>query len=61
MYEYEFVKIELSVWTGPKEDYQQIVRDYAEKGWRLVQIFAPGNKGNGGASFYDLIFEREKR
>ena len=59
MYEYEFVKIELNIWgSKPKEDYQDIIHQYASKGWRFVQIFAPSTKGYGSAAYFELIFER---
>lgn len=59
MYEYKFVKIELNVWgSKPKEDYQDIIHQYASKSWRLVQIFAPSTKGHGSAAYFELIFER---
>ena len=42
MYEYKFVRVELSSFRRrPKEDYQAIVNQHAEEGWRLVQIFCP--------------------
>ncbi|ASB89139.1 DUF4177 domain-containing protein [Bacillus sonorensis] len=60
MKEYEFVRVELSAFNKkPKEDYQQIIHDYAQKGWRFVQIFAPGISGYGTAAYFDLIFERD--
>lgn len=38
MKEYEFVRVELSTMRRrPKEDYQQIIHDYAKRGWRFVQ------------------------
>ncbi len=41
-YEYKFVRVR----KGAQEDeYQQIVSEYADKGWRLVQILAPGAGG----------------
>lgn len=41
MKEYEFVRVELSTMRRrPKEDYQQIIHDYAKSGWTFVQIFA---------------------
>ncbi len=34
MKEYEFVRVELSTMRRrPKEDYQQIIHDYAKEGW----------------------------
>jgi hypothetical protein len=59
MYEYHFVKVELNAWgSKPKEDYQNIIHQYASEGWRLVQIFAPSTKGYGSAAYFELIFER---
>jgi hypothetical protein len=60
-YEYKFVRVELrSGWRTdtPEEDYQNIVHDHAEEGWRLHQIFAPATSGTGWASYFELIFER---
>ncbi|CAM3570141.1 MULTISPECIES: DUF4177 domain-containing protein [Saccharibacillus] len=59
MYEYKFVKVELSSFKrDPKEPYHDIVHQYAAEGWRLNQIFAPAISGYGIATFYELIFER---
>jgi hypothetical protein len=63
-YEYEFVRLGEG-WMGVKksarEEYQQLIRDYAREGWRLVQVFAPGTGGYGAAKYYELILEREVR
>ncbi|MCH1624148.1 DUF4177 domain-containing protein [Fredinandcohnia quinoae] len=59
MYEYKFVKIELSTWSSkPKEGYQDIIQQHGKEGWRFVQIFAPAIKGYGSAAYFELIFER---
>lgn len=59
MFEYKFVKVELSTWgSKPKEDYQEIIHKHALDGWRLVQIFAPATSGYGSASYFEIIFER---
>lgn len=59
MYEYKFVKIELSSWNNkPAEDHQVIIKNHAEDGWRFVQIFAPPIKGYGIAAYFEIIFER---
>jgi hypothetical protein len=63
MYEYKFIKVELSNWgfvAKPKEDYHEIIRHYALEGWKLFQIFAPPVFGYGNAKYFELIFEREK-
>ena len=60
-YEYDFVRIGEGVMAVRKEGkarYQDIVRDRAREGWRLVQIFAPGIGAYGAAKYYELIFER---
>ena len=62
MYTYEFVRIELKsgfLSTKPERDYQEIVHEYAKKGWRLKQIFAPATSGYGAAGYFELIFEKE--
>ncbi|HAQ64315.1 MAG TPA: DUF4177 domain-containing protein [Bacteroidales bacterium] len=60
-YEYKFVRIPLNFWTRkPKEDYQAIVQQHAAKGWRLVQILAPGTGHHGKSEFYELIFEQSR-
>ncbi|ADU32279.1 DUF4177 domain-containing protein [Evansella cellulosilytica] len=59
MYEYKFVKIDLSSWNGkPKENYHDVIVNYAKDGWRFVQIFAPATTGYGHATYFELIFER---
>jgi hypothetical protein len=61
-YEYRFVRLGeglLSVRRSGREQYRQVVTEYAEQGWRLVQVFAPGIGGYGAAKYYELIFERE--
>ena len=65
-YEYKFVRIgenRVSPLFGPtgdaRRDYQDVVREQARDGWRLVQIFAPGVAAFGAARYYELIFERE--
>ena len=60
MYDYQFHKVELSALTGrPKEDYEQLIHDYAKEGWRL-HTFAPLGYGAGGQHLaIQLIFEKE--
>lgn len=61
MVDYEFVRLRLRrglLERKPEKDYQQIVADYARRGWRLVQIFAPATWGYGRASYFELIFEK---
>ncbi|WP_456278769.1 DUF4177 domain-containing protein [Bacillus sp. AK128] len=59
MYEYKFVKVDLSNWNSkPKEDYQDVIVNHAKDGWRFVQIFAPATRGYGSAAYFEIIFER---
>lgn len=59
MYEYKFVKVELSNWNkAPKEDYHEIIHNHAKEVWKFVQIFAPGTSGYGAASYFEIIFEK---
>jgi hypothetical protein len=60
-YEYKFEKIGLKggfIKREPEQDYHNIITMYAEKSWRLVQIFAPAIHRYGAARYFELIFER---
>lgn len=60
MYEHKFIKVDLSSFKlTPAEDYHEIVREHEKEGWELIQIFAPGIRGYGNPSFYELIFKRQ--
>lgn len=60
MYEHKFIKVDLSSFKlEPKEDYHAIIHEHEKEGWELVQIFAPGIKGYGTASFFELILKRK--
>jgi hypothetical protein len=66
-YEYKFVRLGESrtsaffgVHTKARQTYQDVVREHARDGWRLLQIFAPGVAAFGAAKYYELIFERER-
>jgi len=42
---YKFVRLGegwLSVKGDAKRDYQEVIQEHAQDGWRLFQIFAPG-------------------
>jgi hypothetical protein len=60
-YEYKFVRMGEG-WVGVKKsaqkEYQDVVKDHARQGWRLVQIFAPSIGGYGMSKYYELILER---
>jgi hypothetical protein len=66
-YEYKFVRLGegrssaiFGVRARKVEAYQSVVREHAQQGWRLVQVFAPGMAIYGSAKYYELIFEREQ-
>ena len=58
MYEYKFIRISISFFGKPKDDYQRVIEENTKKGWRFVQVFAPGLDGYGMAKYFDVIFER---
>jgi hypothetical protein len=63
-YEYKFVRLGegwLGVRREAKERYQDVIQEEARRGWRLVQIFAPGTGGYGASKYFELIFERPVR
>lgn len=51
----------LSVPLSPRaeRDYQEVIRDHACDGWRLVQVFAPSLEVYGAAKYFEVILERE--
>jgi len=56
-FEYQFVR--LAKGAGERQ-YQEIVRQHAQEGWRLVQILAPGAGGVWARpNFVEVILERE--
>lgn len=61
-FEYDFVRLGegfMAVRREGKETYQQVIKERARQGWRLVQIFAPGIGAYGASKYYELVFERE--
>ncbi len=62
-YEYKFVRVGegfMSVRKQGQLTYKDEINKYAQDGWRLVQIFAPGIGVYGASKYYELILEREK-
>jgi hypothetical protein len=61
-YEYKFVRVEgdrgFCINIAGRAEYQEVIRQHAEEGWRLVQIFAPATEGFGAACDADVIFDR---
>lgn len=61
-YEYKFVRLGEG-WFGVKkwarDDYPDVIEQYAKEGWRFIQVFAPGTGSSGMAKYIELIFERE--
>jgi hypothetical protein len=49
------------MWTSkPEEDYRDVIAEYAEAGWRFVQV-VPKNWYTASEGYYmDVIFERPK-
>lgn len=61
-FEYSFVRLALKsgFFSGKSlsTDYQQVIRERANDGWKLVDIFSPAVAGYGRSTHADLIFER---
>ncbi len=60
MYQYEYVSVEGRLMKNPYFfGYQDIINEYAEKGWRYVGYMPTGQNGHGKVYQIDLIFERK--
>lgn len=61
-HEYKFVRLGegwlCAKCTGGRE-YQEQIRQHAQDGWRLLQLFAPSIGVFGAPKYYELILERE--
>ncbi|WP_333489746.1 DUF4177 domain-containing protein [Alkalihalobacillus sp. CinArs1] len=60
LYEHKFVKIDLSSFNKPRDDYHEVIFEHEKEGWELVQIFAPGTRSYGMSAFFEVIFKRKK-
>jgi hypothetical protein len=64
-YEYEIVrhgKGFFGMKSSAMRDYEEVIRDYAARGWRLVTVLPLATWGPlqfGQTKFIDLIFERK--
>lgn len=61
-YEYKFVRLGegwLCAKSSAEQEYREQIRQHAQDGWRLVQIFAPGMGAYGRAKYYELVLERK--
>jgi hypothetical protein len=59
MYEYKFVELgQKGFYSSIVNPYEDIIKDHAKEGWRLVQILATEYMRNGTPSDYRIIFER---
>ena len=60
-FEYKFVRLGEG-WLGASakdvKNYQQIVEQNAQEGWRLIQVFAPGLGSMGTSKYFEVILER---
>ena len=59
-YSYTFVRVNdrSSSKDIENKEYQKIIQEHTQQGWRFVQVFAPPIGVYGVAPYYDLIFER---
>lgn len=57
-FEYKIIKLKNKGWFSNRFDYETIIHDNAQQGWRLKAILAP-HSNMGLIQQLDLIFERE--
>lgn len=56
-FEYRFVRLN----GKSRKTYREAVEQFADEGWRLVQVFAPGAGGLWArANYIELILERDR-
>ena len=60
-FEYDFVRLprQGDRFDPTSDQYQDVIRERAAEGWRLVTIYAPGDSF-GTPSLMDLIFEKRQ-
>ena len=61
MYEYKFETIKINTFTLKMDrNYEEIIHDYATKGWRLHTFALLPYSAGGQASGIQLIFEKNQ-
>ncbi len=59
MYEYNIVRIKINMWTSkPEQDYRDVIAEYAQAGWRFVQMIPKNWYTSSEGYFIDVIFEK---
>ncbi len=58
IYTYKYVTIKLGLGGHLKEDYQRVISDHAENGYRFVSVI-PLDFTLGAPTSYDFIFEQK--
>lgn len=58
MYEYIFVETALGGFFSSPQ-HREMINDYAEQGWRLVQVLPFAYNSHGKPTEYEIIFERQ--
>ena len=60
MYEYKFETIKINSFTlKMSQNYEEVIQDYAAKGWRLHTFEPLPFNGGGQATGIQLIFEKQ--
>lgn len=58
MYQYEYVRLKVGKFVGAKcEEHQQIINDYAKRGYRYAGYIPTNTSDYGKLKEIDLIFE----
>lgn len=58
MYEYKFVEADLGGFFT-ESNHREIIEQYAQEGWRLVQVLPTNYNSHGKPTQYDIIFEKK--
>ena len=57
---YEYISVRQKMnWNVISKDYFDVIKEYAEKGWRFICIVPVMQRSDGLLNEFDLVFERE--
>ena len=63
-YEYKIVRVgegAQQIRRTALKEYEKVINENAEEGWRLVQVFAPGIGYKGSPKYFDVILEKKRK
>ena len=59
---YKIIRIPLKqgFWDQtPIKDYKKVIDEWAQRGWRFVQVVSPPIGFYGTSKFFDVVFEKQ--